>query len=61
MSLGSRDVRHSSRAYHSATLSGARKERSGQMSDALVLALLVVGGLAFFFAAMTRFMGGLEE
>lgn len=37
------------------------KERSGQMSDALVLALLVVGGLAFFFAAMTRFMGGLEE
>ena len=31
------------------------------MSDALVLALLVVGGLAFFFAAMTRFMGGLEK
>jgi hypothetical protein len=31
------------------------------MSDALVLGLLVVGGLAFFFAVMTRFMSGLEE
>jgi hypothetical protein len=31
------------------------------MSDALVLALLVVGGLALFFAAMTRFMGGLKD
>jgi hypothetical protein len=31
------------------------------MSDALVLALLVVGVLAFFFASMTRFMSGLEE
>ena len=31
------------------------------MSDVLVLVVLVVGGLAFFFAAMTRFMGSLHE
>jgi hypothetical protein len=31
------------------------------MSDALVLMILVVGGLAIFFAAMTRFMGGLQD
>lgn len=31
------------------------------MSDSLALALVVVGVLAFFFASMTRFMGGLEE
>jgi hypothetical protein len=31
------------------------------MSDALVLALLVVSGLAFFFAAMTRSMRGLHD
>jgi hypothetical protein len=31
------------------------------MSDSVVLALLVVGGLALFYAAMARFMGGLQE
>ncbi len=31
------------------------------MSDAVVLMLLVVGGVALFFAAMTRFMGGLRD
>jgi len=31
------------------------------MSDVLDLVVLVVGGLAFFFAVMRRFMGGLHE
>jgi hypothetical protein len=31
------------------------------MSDAFVLALTVVGVLAFFFASMTYFMSGLQE
>jgi len=31
------------------------------MSDSLVLALAVVGVLAFYFASMTRFMDGLQK
>jgi hypothetical protein len=31
------------------------------MSDAFVLALAVVGVLAFFFASMTYFMRGIQE
>jgi hypothetical protein len=31
------------------------------MSDALQLTLLVIAGLAFFYAAMFRSLGGLEE
>lgn len=31
------------------------------MSDTIILAVLVIGGLVAFFAAMTRAMGGLHE
>jgi hypothetical protein len=31
------------------------------MSETLQLALLVIGGLAFFYAAMIKSLGGLEE
>ena len=38
-----------------------RQKGAIEMSESLQLALLVIGGLALFYAAMIRSLGGLKE